>query len=175
MKDYYAHCYGIRVLDQITIHDFFKKIAESSAKADTETNDAIKSLRSVLYAQKEYTEGYLKKEVSFYEITAAVAAIGLSIDAANVVEVLDGVLQTKIHLTGLRDHWEQYAHLAAWLCYLGSILELDETSIKDTYLQAVLNSMTSMSKVRRYGYSWYAYDTWNAQWEEILPPNRRLI
>lgn len=176
VKDYYAHCYGIRVLDGITVHSFFQKVTESLSMVSKETDTAIKALKSVLFKGGNFNDAYLKTEQSFLEITSSVAAIGRSIDDPAVVAALDKVIQKKIAFTGIRDAWKQYAHLANWLCHLGSILELLNTSIQNTYLDAVLRSMTTMSKSRSVvGYSWYAYDSWDRLWQEILAPNRKLI
>jgi hypothetical protein len=162
VKDYYAHCYGIRVLDGITVHSFFQKVTESLSMVSKETDAAIGALKNVLFKGNSFKDTYLKTELSFLEITSSVAAIGRSIDDPAVVTVLDKVIQKKIEFTGIRDAWEQYAHLANWLCHLGSILELPNTSIQNTYLDAVFRSMTTMSKSRSVvGYSWYAYDSWS--------------
>lgn len=175
VKDYYAHCYGIRVLDELEVYEFFRQITLAMPEAQKCATSSIENINKVLFEGHSYAEHYLKVESSFFEIVAAVAAIGRSINDALVVAALEKILRKKIELTGTPNAWEQYEHLARWLIYLGSILELSGTSIKDTYLEAVLKSMTTMSKSLIRGYSWHAYKSWNRRWPEVIASNRALI
>jgi NAD-dependent SIR2 family protein deacetylase len=174
VKDYYSHCYGIRVLDNTTVHKFFEEVDSVLPDISEETDSAIEAVKNVLLINATFVQSYIKHQDSFFEIVSSLAAIGRSIDDPVVVKMLDDVLKMKIKLTAVRDAWEQYPHLAAWLCYLGSILEMPGTSIQATYLDAVLKSMTTMSKVK-FGYSWEAYSLWDELWPKILAPNRKLI
>lgn len=175
IKDYYAHCYGIRVLDEIEIHNFFQRVvAEMPAALDCATS-TIENINQVLFEKKMFTDNYLKVESSFFKIVASVSAIGRSINDPTVVATLEKIIRKKIELTTENGAWVQYEHLAQWLIYLGSILELNGTTIKDTYLEAVLKSMNSMSKGQLLGYSWHAYKAWDRKWSEVIATNRSLI
>jgi hypothetical protein len=175
VKDYYAYCYGIRVLDRHDVHQFFEKVNFSMPEARKCADSSKTIINSVLFDNKSYTDEYLKMETSFFEIISSVAAIGRSIDDALVVGMLENILNRKIELTGVAGAWEQYEHLARWLIYLGSILELAGTSIRETYLSAVLRSMKTMSSSRYYGYSWHAYTSWSNGWSKIIASNRAII
>lgn len=175
VKDYYAHCYGIRVLDQLDMHVFFKRVNNSMAEASKCATSSIDNIKNVLFKNQSFTDDYLKLESSFFEIVSSVAAIGRSINDPLVVNVLEQIIQKKIQFTGATGAWEQYEHLARWLIHLGSILELSGTSIKDTFLQAVLRSMTTMSNTLDYGYSWHAYTSWSNGWSKIIASNRAII
>lgn len=52
VKDYYSHCYGIRVLDNLA-------------------QRSIDSIRKVVYKGHHFKEAYLKLEDSFYRIVSA--------------------------------------------------------------------------------------------------------
>lgn len=175
IKDYYAHCYGMRVLDETEIHTFFRHVAAEMPAALGCASVTVENINQVLFNNKVYTENYLKVESSFFKIVASVGAIGRSINDALVVTALEQVIRKKIELTSENGAWLQYEHLAQWLIYLGSILELNGTSIKDTYLEAVLRSMNSMSKEQALGYSWHAYKAWSRKWSEVIATNRALI
>jgi len=175
IKDYYAHCYGIRVLDRTDVHQFFEKVNISMPDAIKCAATSRDTINNVLYNRHEYTDSYLKMCTSFFEIVASVAAIGKSIDDPLVVSVLEKIITKKINFTGAAGAWEQYEHLARWLIHLGSILELSGTTIRDLYLQAVLRSMQTMSKIKYWGYSWHAYAYWSNGWSKILASNRALI
>lgn len=174
VKNYYAHCYGIRVLDGLEIDDFFKKVTARTADASKNNESSIGNLRKVIGGHS-YTDDYLKINVSFYEIIAAVGGVGRNINDPKVVDVLDKIIAKKISLTAASGAWEQYDHLADWLCHLATTLELPRTTFEKTFLKAVLHSMNRMSKNYVFGYSWDAYKTWNNSWENILAPNRVLI
>lgn len=175
IKDYYAHCYGIRVIDRIEVNDFFERVNMSMDEARKCATSSIESINNVLFDDHYYTDDYLKVESSFFEIVASVAAIGRSINDPLVVNLLETIINKKIQFTGATGAWEQYEHLARWLIHLGSILELTGTSIRDTFLRAVLRSMTTMSNTQYYGYSWHAYTSWSNGWSKIIASNRAII
>lgn len=175
VKDYYAHCYGIRVLDRLNVHSFFERVNTTMAEARTCAESSIDNIKNVLFNEYSYNDDYLKVESSLYEIVASVAAIGRSINDPLIVSVLESIIKKKIQFTTSTGAWEQYEHLARWLIHLGSILELTETSIRDIFLQAVFRSMTTMSSSQYYGYSWHAYTSWHNGWSKIIASNRSII
>jgi len=175
VKDYYSHCYGIRVLDSLEIDDFFEKINQSMPEAQKWISDSKSNIRNVVYGNHSYKPTYLAVENSFYEVVASLGAIGSSIEDDRVVEAIGEIIETKTQLTHEEGAWEQYTHLARWLIYLGSILELEGTSIESKFLAAALQSMKTMSKSNRLGYSWKAYGSWSSRWMEIIASNRTLI
>jgi len=175
VKDYYSHCYGIRVLDDINIHKFFEELNSSIPDAENCLEKSLSNIRKVVYENNKFSSSYLKLENSFFEIIASLAAEGLSINSKRVVEILGEVIKEKINLTHENNAWEQYEHLAGWLIYIATILELEKTTIKDIYLGAVLSSMNTMSKVLYYGYSWQSYKLWKRKWSSIIVSNRVII
>src|SRR6185369_826174 len=48
IKDYYAHCYGIRVLDTLEVHEFFKRINISMPEATKCVVSSIEDIKKVL-------------------------------------------------------------------------------------------------------------------------------
>lgn len=175
VKDYYSHCYGIRVLDNLDIPDFFGELNEKTPKVESIAQRSIDSIRNVVYKGFHFKEAYLKLEDSFYRIISALSAEGLSLDDKRVVTVIGDVIDTKRELTTENNAWEQYEQLARWLVYLGTILEIKGTSIEEVYLKAVLRSMNTMSNRLIIGYSWHAYKAWKHRWPSIMASNRALI
>jgi hypothetical protein len=117
----------------------------------------------------------LKIENSFFEIISALGAIGKSINNNDVVSSLGKIIETKIRLTQEPGAWTQYEHLARWLIYLATILELRGKTIEPIYLNAALHSMKSMRKGQFLGYSWHAYTAWNSGWPKIISANRIIL
>lgn len=175
IKDYYSHCYGIRVIDNLSTHDFFQKVADNMQDAEKCREMSIKSLNSVLYHNHEFTDDHLRIENSFFEIISALGAIGKSINDKAVVSAIGKIIETKIRLTQEPGAWIQYEHLARWLIYLATILELKGKTIEPIYLSATLHSMNSMRKGQFLGYSWHAYTAWNTGWAKIISANRSII
>lgn len=175
IKDYYAHCYGIRVLDQIEVHEFFKSLNAALPEAETRITQSIDNIRKVVFDNCSFKKDYLKIENTFFEIISSLAAIGVSINDTRVVKALGDIIQAKIELTQENGAWIQYEHLARWLAYLASILELKGTSIESIYLDATLQSMTTMRKELYIGYSWHAYKSWLYRWPGLIASNRALI
>ena len=175
VKDYYSHCYGIRVLDDLDISDFFDDLNEKTPKVESIAKKSIDSIRNVVYKKYHFKEAYLKLEDSFYRIISALSAEGLSLENKRVVAVIGDVIDAKRELTNENNAWEQYEQLARWLIYLGTILEIKGTSIEEVYLKAVLRSMNTMSNRLIIGYSWHAYKAWKHRWPLIMASNRALI
>ena len=175
VKDYYAHCYGIRVIDSIEVNEFFRTLNAYLPSAEKCTESSINNIKKVVFEGQYFTKGFLRIENVFYEIISSIAAIGKSIDDPEVVRALGQIIETKIALTCEHNAWEQYEHLARWLIYLASILELKGTSIETVYLKATLISMNSMRREQYIGYSWHAYNSWNLRWPSIISKNRIMI
>lgn len=175
IKDYYAHCYGIRVLDRMGVHKFFEELNLSMPEAEGRHKSSIANIKKAVFEGKIFSREYLKIENTFFEIVSSLAAIGLSINDVRVVKALGHIIKTKIELTQEDGAWVQYEQLARWLIYLASILELKGTSIEKTYLDAALQSMNTMRRELRIGYSWQAFNSWNNRWSGIIASNRALI
>lgn len=174
VKDYYSHCYGMRVIDGTEIADFFKGVSASVVDAE-KCKDATVNLRNVLNNGFHYTDDYIKISSSLYEIIAAVGAIGKSVNDQKVVSVLADIIEKKRAFTQGIGAWDQYVHLARWLVYIAGIVDIASLTIKDKYLASALHSMNTMSKSLTKGYSWHAYDVWDAGWSNISSANRAII
>jgi hypothetical protein len=93
--DYYAHCYGIRVIDNIDTHSFFEKLNSELPSAEKCTESSVENIRKVVLEDHEFTKEFLGIENTFYEIIASIAAIGMSIDDIRVVKALGQIIETK--------------------------------------------------------------------------------
>lgn len=175
IKDYYAHCYGIRVLDGIEIYDFFAKVNAFVPEAQKNIEKSLKNIGNVIHNDYHFVDNYLQRDMSFYEIISSLGAAGLSIKDPRVVQLIGKIIKRKDELAHAPNEWHQYEHLARWLIYLANILELVGSSIEETYLSATLVSMNSMGRPWRRGYSWAAYGAWTAGWSGIIAANRVLI
>lgn len=175
IKDYYYHCYGIRVIDGLEVRDFFVRLNFLMPTVLPCVDGSIQRLMTAYFQGVEYTSDYLRSENSFYEIVSSLSAVGASINNPTIVGLLGRVIEAKIRLTGENQAWQQYAHLANWLVYLGTILEIKGTSIEEIFLLAVRKSMTTMSSIGLHGYSWDAYVTWSTKWNNIISSNRLMI
>lgn len=174
-KDYYAMSYGIRVIDNTDVEQFFVEVEAKLTDAHTCLNASKKALVEVVKGNKIFSNEYLKLENSFYEIIASIGSEGHSVDNEGVVTAIGKIIETKTELTTKDGAWEQYTQLANWLIYLATILEIESTSIRAVFLEAVKSSMSTMSKENILGYSWHAYVAWASKWRNIKPNNRMLI
>lgn len=175
IKDYYAHSFAIRVIDQTEILDFFRQVNAALPDAVKCVDSSKTNIKKVLYENFSFTDNYLNVESSFFEIIASISAIGVSLNSAEVAKLVGTVIDKKIGFTNTYGAWPQYGHLARWLTYLASLIDLAGTEIQDTFLKATLRSMETMSKGQELGYSWQAYRTWYAGWSALTPSNRNLI
>jgi hypothetical protein len=136
--------------------------------------DSIPTIRRVTAGTHTFTKEYIKLPNSFYEIVSSLSAVGISIDDNKAVSALADVVDRKREYTAESSAWEQYDHLADWLIYLASKLELKGTAIEEIFMNATLHSMTRMSK-NAWGYSWQSFKAWDEKWENIIASNRVLI
>ncbi|BAV98612.1 SIR2 family protein [Lysobacter enzymogenes] len=175
IKDYYSHCYGIRVIDSTEVAHFFTMVNIEMPNAATKVAGSIDNIRRVIFEGRQFTDAYLKIESSFYEIVASLAAIGVSIRHPRVVATIGHIVDKKMAFTRESGAWVQYEHLARWLTYLTSILDIPGTPIQDQVLTATLHSMQTMSRKLLLGYSWKAFEIWQNRWAGITSNNRQAI
>lgn len=45
LKEYYFHCYGIRVIDDLNIHDFFKNLNSKIIEVEKTVESSIKKYK----------------------------------------------------------------------------------------------------------------------------------
>lgn len=175
IKDYYAYCYGIRVIDATTVHEFFTALQALMSSTKTGIEESVKTIKQVVSGTHTYNAEFIKLDNSFYEVISALSAVGISIDDPRAVSLIGDIIEKKTAATNESGAWEQYNHLAGWLIYLSSMLELRGTSVEGVFLDATKRSMTTMSRTKAYGYSWQAFRSWDAKWDNIISSNRILI
>ena len=175
IRDYYAACYGIRVIDNTDIEEFFKELDRQYPRAEKVLSRSLESVDSVLNKGKSFEDSFLKMEDSFPEVVSSLGAKGVSLESPRVVKMFGDIVKKKQELCGEKGAWEQYEHLASWLINLGSLIDIGDRSLEEPYLQAVQYSMENMSRRIILGYSWHAYKRWDAGWKNIRPANRSLI
>lgn len=105
----------------------------------------------------------------------SLSAIGVLITDQRALKMIEKIISDKIQLTGENSAWEQYVHLANWLIYLATIVEIKNTSLEDIFQKAISHSMINMSKELKFGYSWHAYKAWENKWPSIIVSNRIMI
>ncbi|HCR4061841.1 TPA: SIR2 family protein [Proteus mirabilis] len=175
LKEYYFHCYGIRVIDNLDIHDFFDKLNSKIQDVQKRVEDSLENIEKVLSGKHSFSKSFLKVENNFYEIIMSLAAFGVLVTDAKAMNMIEKIIQEKIKLTSENSAWEQYVHLANWLIYLATIIEIKDTSLEKIYLKAVFHSMNHMSKDYSIGYSWHAYKAWESKWFSLIVSNRVML
>ncbi|WP_394688092.1 SIR2 family protein [Hoeflea sp.] len=175
IRDYYAACYGIRVIDNTEVEEFFKELNRQLPRAEKILSRSLRGVDKVLNKGSTFKDSFLKMEDSFSEILSTLGAQGVSLDSQNVVKMFGDIVKTKQKLCGENGAWEQYEHLASWLINLGALIEIKGRSLEEPFLKAVRYSMEHMSKEMRLGYSWHAYKRWDAGWKNVRAANRSLI
>lgn len=175
IRDYYAACYGIRVIDNTDIEEFFKELNRQYPRAKQILSRSLESVDRVLNQGSSFKDSFLKMEDSFPEVVSTLGAQGVSLESQGVVKIFGDIVKQKQKLCGENGAWEQYEHLASWLINLGALIEIEGRSLEAPYLKAVKFSMEHMSKEMRLGYSWHAYKRWDAGWKNVRAANRSLI
>ena len=171
--DYYFSCYGIRVIQDTDVELFFRRLKPKLEPAQDRLQRSIDNYHAVFLKGKPFKNHRLRVENSLYEIVASMGAMGSSLDDPKVVKTFDKIIGQKKELTKESGAWTQYEHLANWLIYLGSLLDIRGTSLENTFLEAVEYSMGHSSE--KMGHSWAAYKAWDTGWSRISADNRARI
>lgn len=175
VRDYYDRSYGLRVIDETEIDDFFSHVLIKHKSIKDRVNRSRDLLFPVLEKKKKFTDAYLKKSESFFEIVATLSSNAVLVSHPDVIHFLKDVLQRKNNFTNEGGAWEQYVHLASWLVHLGCIMDISTTPLKDAYLDAVVTSFNNMSKRKIMGRSWGAFGAWKSGWLSLTYDNRFMI
>lgn len=176
-RSLYRHCFGIRVIDETEVEDFFfklnNKIGSLSASDIEEITDVSEQ---AILDPTSIDRDYLKFRDSFFELASSLSSLGFGINDQRIHKIFDHMISTKRELCLERDQWDQYPHLASWLVYVCQAFDIENTLLRETILSAVLWSMCHSSGNRnRLGYSWEAYDVWCHHWNSITLSNKHLI
>ncbi|MBW1667010.1 MAG: SIR2 family protein [Deltaproteobacteria bacterium] len=177
IKDHYEYCYSIRVLEKVGINRFIQRVEHQYKDAEEKIERRQEILKRILdkKGKKKYKDDFLKSRHSFFHIISAAEAIGENVKSGRMKKLIADILQRKIKFTSKSGAWDQYDHLAEWLVYLGSVMDLKGTLLEKAYLKGVYHSMTTMSRERYLGYCWEAYQTWRFHWESLTRGNRAMI
>ncbi|WP_220466983.1 SIR2 family NAD-dependent protein deacylase [Pectobacterium aroidearum] len=175
VKDYYDRSYGLRVIDNTGIDDFITEIIDKHESIKERVNKSKALLIPVLEGKKRFTDLYLKKRDSFFEIVATLSSNGILISHPDVMGFIKDVLKRKDNFTSENGAWEQYVHLADWLIHLGEIMDIKGTDLEGVYLSAVNTSFNNMSKEPVLGRSWNAFSAWKKGWYNLTYDNREMI
>lgn len=175
VKDYYDRSYGLRVIDGIDIDSFIDKVLYKHEVIKDRVSKSKDLLVPVLEGKKKFTDAYLKKRESFFEIVATLSSNGILISHPDVMRFIKDVLKRKDGLTSEDGAWGQYVHLASWLIHLGAIMDIKNTPLEDVYLSAVETSFNNMTKRKVLGRSWHAFTVWKKGWYNLTYDNRQMI
>lgn len=151
--DYYFDCYGIRVIQSTSVEKFFESLNSKLTKAEDRFEKMLKNYKGVFIDGHPFKDERLKNEEAFFEIIASLGVMGAHLDQKETVEAIGKVISQKTALSKEPSAWPQYTHLAKWLVYLGSLLDLRGSAAEKTFLKAVEYSTETMSKRQKFGYS----------------------
>lgn len=176
IKEYYLSCYGINVIDNTEIDDFFKAVSreKESAKIITESaNDVLQ----VIDSSKEFEEDYLKLYNTFNDILASVIAVGKSFNDKQVITMLLKQLEKKRSFTSENGAFIQYESLALWLVQFINNITIDalDNEAEKQFEALIVYSFSKMSKEYRLGYSWNAHRIWQDNWEGVAESKQKYI
>lgn len=175
IKDYYDKSYGLRVIDETEINSCLNHISTKHEEIKDRVSQSRDLLMPVLNGNKKFTDTYLKKRESFFEIMATLSSNGILISHPEVMTFIEDVLRRKREFSEENGAWDQYVHLAVWLIQLGAIMDIKETSLEKVFIEAVDRSFDNMSKKLKIGYSWHAFGAWKNGWTHLTYDNREMI
>lgn len=175
LKDHFEMAFGLFVIDQMEIDNALDGIEKTFPEAEKQVIKAEDNLKRVLAGTHYYNDKYLHSSKSLMHIISVANETGQNLASTSFVKLLSNVLAKKMTFTSEDSAWDQYAHLAEWLVYIGSLVKISGTALETSYLSAVSRSMKTMSGSFKWGTSWEAFSVWQSNWGNIMLSNRQLI
>lgn len=175
LKDHYEMSFGLFVIDQKDIDNFLAGVETALPEAQKQVQTAEINLKNVLAGTHHYNDRYLRSSQALSHIILVASKTGQNIESELFIKLLSNALEKKVAFSKENGAWEQYAHLAQWLVYIGSLMNIRGSALEAPYLNAVIHSMSTMSESMQLGRSWAAFSAWSNNWGNIMFKNRQLI
>lgn len=175
IKKYYLNTYGIIVIDKCDIKMFFEKLETEYDEAKSLIIEKAPNLRAILSGERVYKDKFIRLRDFLNRVLLRASIIGIDSNDEDFQKLLITLLKKKKEFTYDNSAWEQYSHLAEWLIDVGSLVTLENSIIKEDYLDIVDYSFRHMSKDQYIGYSWDAYQIWSSRWHDIKIQNQELL
>jgi len=169
MKDYYDSSFGIHVIDNTEINDFFTEIIEGKDNAE-KLKEQISSTYNMTTKGGDYKKESLKSDAGFQIVLDRLDYLGENLNSSYIIDhLLYKLLCVKKELTNEDGAFEQYEGLAKWLIsFLSNIKWKKLSSDQENDLKELIRySFSYMSKRLYIGYSWNAYKIWDRSWKSI--------
>lgn len=174
ISKFYSLTYGIRVINDHPIEDFFKSVEKEYDKAK-DLIDSVESLKDVISGSATYTDEFLKLRIALPNILVQASSIGIETKDNSFLKTLLAILQKKRSFTTANNAWVQYEHLADWLIEVASAVVIKGSAIESEYCELAKYSFKKSSKRLWKGYSWYAWKEWNSRWHEMKLDNQIML
>lgn len=174
LKEFYRDAYGITVIEECPIDEFFNRVDECYSRA-VELIRKVDNLPEILKDHALYPKELISRHDSLNGVFALANRHRIEIDNSDFHRFLLYLLRQKQVLTGRYNAWDQYVHLADWLLEIAYTINISESPIKEEFLAIARHSLRHSSKRWIRGYSWYAYGVWQQRFQTLLPANRELL
>lgn len=171
---YFYSTFGVNVLHELEIDDFLYALESYYVEANKLMSGAER-LPLIIEGRKRYKDNFLKLRQSFSHILLRADAFAYSFEDEELQDLILKILIRKKGFTSENNAWDQYEHLADWLCQLGSLFEVDGTKLEDTFIELIKYSFSKMSEKLYIGYSWKSHSIWQYNINYLKPKNKRLI
>lgn len=175
LKRYYLSSYGVEIIEECSVSKFISGVSEKFERAKRVIVDKAPSLQEMLSGTGMYVDDAVKTKGLLDRIILRASLLGISIDNEAFQKFLIRLLKKKREITRENNAWAQYTHLAEWLINIGSYISINESYIKDEYLDIVEYSFSNMSRELYIGSAWAAFEVWDSQWDNLLPENKSLL
>lgn len=174
LKEFYKATYGITVIEDCEIGEFFSRVSDRYPKAE-ELLKTIDNLSEILQNPELYPEELFSRHDSLNGILALANRHRIETDNPGLHYFLLYLLRQKQDLTGRYNAWEQYVHLADWLLEIAALIDLRKSPIREEFLAIARHSLRKCCAGYTRGLSWYAHVVWLKKYPSILPANKQLL
>lgn len=174
ISKFYSQTYGIRVIQNYSIDNFFDSVKAEYEKAK-KVIDSVENLKNVISGTYAYRDEYLQLRIALPTILVQASSIGIETNDSSFLKLLLVILQKKKEYTTQKDAWLQYEHLADWLLEVASAVVVKDSTIEKDFCELVKYSLKKSSKRLWKGYSWEAWKQWNLRWHEMKLENQIML
>ncbi len=171
---YYKYSFGINVIENVTIPEFFYKLSNEYDKVKKVLTN-VEQLNDTLVGIKVYTDEYLKLNLSLDNILLQAGTLNIDPYNEDFLILIIDILERKVRFTTEDGAWGQYESLASWIIEILTIVDINKTIYKKEFISIIKHSLSKSSKDLYFGYSWKAWQVWNNRWNEIKDENKIVI
>lgn len=181
IKEYYSQNFGIHVIDETDLHEFFTDLYENYDNVKNAYREYQKIEDILLYENYDTRQSELKdflfKDANSFQTIINIWSSERKTSTPIYIEKLLKLLKIQKLNTGRANRFEQYTILANWITTFLKTINIEQLNkdSKSELEDIICHSWSTMSKQLVMGYSWNAFNEWKQNYKLIRSKRTKLF